>query len=148
MLTTYVSGNSAGPLDRYRYDETILEACVDEIVELFKVAAPLPSENSSPTLTSDDPGASGNRCGFPSEAAQQADGKSLFLPRLHEEVEEQGENITSFFVRRSVYLAFFGRLVNPDEHSRPDSPKATYTSDVRTGQSEMQGVEGSEQQIR
>ncbi len=134
--------------NRYQYDETILEACVDKIIELFKTAAPLPRENSNPALTSDDPGASGNRCGFPDKDAQQKDGKFLFLPYLHREIEEQGEYITSFFVRRSVYLAFFGRLANLDEHSRHYPPQATHASAMQAGQSEMQGVEMSEQQVQ
>lgn len=119
---------------------------MNQIVEFFKKAVPLPCENSSPALTSDDPGASGNRCGFPDENAQQEDGKFLFLPLLHKEIEEQSENVTSFFVRRSVYLAFFGRSVNLDEYSRPDPPQVTHASARRTGQSEMQGIERSEQQ--
>ncbi|KAH9204065.1 hypothetical protein DL95DRAFT_529407 [Leptodontidium sp. 2 PMI_412] len=67
-----------------------------------------PEEYSSPALVSDNPKAAGKRCGYPDEDAQQQDRKHLFIPHLHAENEEQGKAITSFFVRRSVYLAFFG----------------------------------------
>lgn len=39
--------------------------------------------------------------------------KFLFISNLHSEREEQGEGITSFFVTRSRYLAFFRNLENP-----------------------------------
>jgi Protein of unknown function (DUF3723) len=137
--------------DRYQYDETILKDNVTQIVEFFRTAAPLPCDNSSPSLTSDDPGASGNRCGFSDEDAQQEDGKFLFLPHLHEESEEQGENVTSFFMRRSVYLAFFGPLENLGNDHIPVLPLVTHVSARPTGfsesqGSEMQGVESSERQ--
>ena len=36
----------------------------------------------------------------------------LFISNLHDVSEEQGDAITLFFVHRSVYFAFFGRLTN------------------------------------
>ena len=37
------------------------------------------------------------------------DSESLFINHLHNVDEEQGEGLTSFFVRKSIYLAFFGK---------------------------------------
>ncbi|TVY13719.1 hypothetical protein LARI1_G009020, partial [Lachnellula arida] len=98
--------------DRYQYNETVMEANVAQIVRLFTTAVPMPSDYSSPALVSENPNATGNRCGFPDEDAQEQDSKFLFITHLHNESEEQGEEITSFFVRRSVYLAFFGKLAD------------------------------------
>ena len=58
----------------------------------------------------------GPRCGFPDEEAHARDRKFLYISNLHADQEEQGESITSLFVRRSVYLAFFGRLPEMSTH--------------------------------
>ncbi|KAH7308867.1 hypothetical protein BKA65DRAFT_414915, partial [Rhexocercosporidium sp. MPI-PUGE-AT-0058] len=94
--------------DLYQYDEAALEAHVAQIARLFTTATLIPWEYSAPALVSDDPKAAGKRCGFPDEDAQQQDRKHFFILYPHAESEEQGKEITSFFVRRSVYLAFFG----------------------------------------
>ena len=54
------------------------------------------------------------RSGIPRTQAYKEDRYSLFINPLHDTQAYQGEGITSFFVRKSVYLAFFGR---PDEAS-------------------------------
>ncbi|KAH8765626.1 hypothetical protein BGZ57DRAFT_533732 [Hyaloscypha finlandica] len=54
------------------------------------------------------------RSGIPRTQAYKEDRYSLFINHLHDTQAYQGEGITSFFVRKSVYLAFFGR---PDEAS-------------------------------
>jgi hypothetical protein len=55
--------------DRYQYDQTVLEANVAQIVRLFAIATPLPSEYSSPALVCDNPDVAGKRCGFLDEDA-------------------------------------------------------------------------------
>ncbi|KAH6703055.1 hypothetical protein BKA61DRAFT_660971 [Leptodontidium sp. MPI-SDFR-AT-0119] len=81
----------------------------DTIIRLFATATPLTLEQSCPAFVSDDPAAAGVRCGFPDEEAHARDAKSLVIANLHAEVDEHGESVTSFFVRRSVYFTFFGR---------------------------------------
>ena len=49
------------------------------------------------------------RCGLPNAQAHEEDCKFVFINNLHNESQEQGEGITSFFVLRSKYFAFFGR---------------------------------------
>ncbi|KAK6380192.1 hypothetical protein LTS17_005381 [Exophiala oligosperma] len=98
--------------DRYQYDEIGFEALVSQIVTLFASATPLRCESSSPSVASENLDASGHRCGFPDEDAQQQDSKFLFISHLHKAVEDQGEDVTSYFVRRSVYMTFFGEAVN------------------------------------
>jgi hypothetical protein len=46
------------------------------------------------------------RCGLPNEDSYERDAPLLFIQNMHREFSD-GE-ITSFFVRRSVYLSFFG----------------------------------------
>ncbi|OBT55954.1 hypothetical protein VE04_03627 [Pseudogymnoascus sp. 24MN13] len=65
---------------------------------------------SSPPLVTPGPGvARAKRCGIPRRRAYEEDRGSLFINHLHDGRQDQGEGITSFFVRRSVYFAFFGR---------------------------------------
>jgi hypothetical protein len=47
------------------------------------------------------------RCGIPRSSAYEEVRDSLFINHLHD--ERQGEGVTVFFVRQSVYFAFFGR---------------------------------------
>lgn len=49
------------------------------------------------------------RCGLPSVEEYLEDSESLFINHLHDVDEEQGEGITSFLVRKSIYSAFFGK---------------------------------------
>ena len=49
------------------------------------------------------------RCGLPRVEDYVEDGEFLFVNHLHNEEEKQGEGITSFFVWKSVYFAFFER---------------------------------------
>lgn len=50
-----------------------------------------------------------NRCGTQLADAYRNDVKFLYMHNLHDERDEQGEDITSFFVLRSQYFAFFGK---------------------------------------
>ncbi|KAG4414646.1 hypothetical protein IFR04_012217 [Cadophora malorum] len=97
--------------DRYEYMDTILESNVKQIV--------------CSAFVSDDPAASGVRCGLPDEEAHARDAGSLSIANLHVEVTEQGQSITSFFVRRSVYFAFFGRPseTSTRDRSHPSPPR-------------------------
>jgi hypothetical protein len=68
------------------------------------------SVQSKPLLVTIGPGEKKElRCGLPKKSAYDEDGPFLVVEHLHSEAEEEGEGITSFFVRKLVYLAFFGR---------------------------------------
>ena len=97
---------------RYRYDETVLESYISQIVNLFATAIPLPYGPSSPRFVCFDPEAARRRCGYPDQEAQEEDARFLFLLHVHEELDTMDEEITSFLVRRSVYAAFFGDMVS------------------------------------
>ena len=69
-----------------------------------------PSESSKPLLVTDGGGVKKKRrCGLPSVEEYVEDRESLFINHLHDVDEEQGEGITSFFVRKSIYSTFFGK---------------------------------------
>jgi hypothetical protein len=95
--------------DCYEYDDALFKAYVRQIARIFLTAIPLLLEQLSSALVSDNPDVSGNRCGLLSKDAHKQDGKFLFMTALHTQRDEQGEGITSFFVRRSVYFAFFSK---------------------------------------
>ncbi|PVH78800.1 hypothetical protein DL98DRAFT_655841 [Cadophora sp. DSE1049] len=50
------------------------------------------------------------------------DRQFLFVNHLHDERQEQGKSVTSFFVRKSVYLAFFGRPSAAYDIGQTDDP--------------------------
>ncbi|KAH6670148.1 hypothetical protein B0J14DRAFT_112537 [Halenospora varia] len=86
---------------------------------------------SGPILVTSGPGvALGDRCGTPRDRSYEEDRNFLFLDHLHDERQIQGEGITSFFVRKSVYLAFFGRpsRVGTAANSMGDPPRGSYQS--------------------
>ncbi|PVH71515.1 hypothetical protein DL98DRAFT_540001 [Cadophora sp. DSE1049] len=95
--------------DRYEYTDAILESNVKQIVRLFDTTTSVQVQQVCPAFVSNDLAASGARYGFPSDKAHARDTDALSISNLHAEVTEQGESITSFFMRRSVYFAFFGR---------------------------------------
>jgi hypothetical protein len=95
---------------RYEYREDLLQSYISQIMEMFRTANPLNLVPETPLYTCDNPDASGNRCGFPTIAAEEQNRPFLFLNNLHKAPLEGGQNITSFFVRRSVYLSFFGNI--------------------------------------
>ncbi|OBT40478.1 hypothetical protein VE00_07893 [Pseudogymnoascus sp. WSF 3629] len=58
-----------------------------------------------------------HRSGIPRTAAFEEDRDSLYIDYLHSQEQVQGEGITSFFIRKSVYLAFFGRPLSTNGRS-------------------------------
>ncbi|KAA8652798.1 hypothetical protein EYZ11_011222 [Aspergillus tanneri] len=91
--------------DQYVYDESSFNSSVDQIVDCFATATPRTIETASPVLASPSvrPKA---RCGHPSVKALLQDRQFLFLDQMH--APEVPDRVTSRFVRRCVYLAFFG----------------------------------------
>ena len=74
----------------------------------------LETAHSSPVLTADGPGVPRRqRSGLPLVEAYNNDRHRISLNNLHNSSSEAGEGITSFFVRKSIYLSFFGSW-NPD----------------------------------
>ncbi|KAI9769847.1 MAG: hypothetical protein M1840_003841 [Geoglossum simile] len=68
-------------------------------------------EQSGPLLVTPGPGlARDHRCGPPRARDFEEDHRSIFIRYLHDGQEVRGEGVTSFFVLRSRYFAFFGKL--------------------------------------
>ena len=85
-----------------------------EITNLKKYSRSTPvsvtAEKLKPLLVIDGQGEKvKRRCGLPHTQVFEEDCDFLFIHYLHDENHHQAEGITSFFVRRSVYFAFFGR---------------------------------------
>lgn len=101
--------------DRYEYHADVFDTLVRRIVECFSMATP--RERLPPP---DHPGDSSAdlkaRSGLPSTYAQKRDRRFLFLHHLHTS-SAIAETVSTWYVRRCVYLAFFGRL--PDSYTAP-----------------------------
>ncbi|KAG4420625.1 hypothetical protein IFR04_006215 [Cadophora malorum] len=114
----------------------------DEITALQRLgtAAKRTYPRSRPILVTSGSGvAPARRCGKPRIQSFKADRNLLFVYHLHDTRQDQGDGITSFFVRKSVYLAFFGRpsgmgnAANMGEHMAdpedPEDPEDTEDAD-------------------
>lgn len=93
--------------DRYRYDREQFNFLIDQIVGCFAHAVP-DQPDPLQELLADSTVKPRVRSGVPQTRTQKQDNPLLFLDYLHAEVEV-ANTITSFFVRRSVYFAFFGK---------------------------------------
>jgi hypothetical protein len=120
--------------DRYKYSEAAFEDYVGQIVSLFSEAQPLTVEQASVAVEincSDEPP---KRCGIPHTQDHERDKLSLFLDKLHNTDEEQCDEMSSFFIRRSVYFAFFGKPSrpiprSPEEITLLDTPISAHLGD-------------------
>ena len=84
-----------------------------------------------PLLVTNGPGVpKKNRSGMPHVQEYSDERQLLSLDHLHLNTEEVGEGITSFFVRKDIYLSFFGEwnpnetIVTAQERTR-QTPRAT-----------------------
>ncbi|KUL83669.1 hypothetical protein ZTR_11069 [Talaromyces verruculosus] len=95
--------------DRYEYNADEYRGLVQRIVECFSKARPRQNSWTPRYLVqaAADPKA---RCGLPSNEVQESDRRFLFLDHLHTAEAPVAETISTFYVRRCVYFAFFGRL--------------------------------------
>jgi hypothetical protein len=93
--------------DRFRYDERQFDTLVSQIVDCFAAAVPDQPEIVH-ELLADSTVKPRARCGMPRMRTHKQDTPLLFVDRLHAEVEV-ADTITTFFVRRCVYFAFFGK---------------------------------------
>jgi hypothetical protein len=93
---------------RFRYDAHGFEALVDRITECFSAAVPCEPERS-PELLADSTVKARARCGTPQKRTHKQDNVYLFIDNLHNDEITIADTITTFFVRRCVYFAFFGK---------------------------------------
>ncbi|KAB5549386.1 hypothetical protein GE09DRAFT_966245, partial [Coniochaeta sp. 2T2.1] len=96
----------ARPPDRFAYDELALENHKRQMIGFFMTARELPTNEALRLAELDNFVMSPKRYGKPSEAERKQTKPMLFADRLH--AQDVLDDVTPFFVRRSVYLAFFG----------------------------------------
>jgi hypothetical protein len=102
---------------RYKYSEAAFEDYVEQIVNLFSAAQPVTVKQARAAVEIDYSDILPKRCGIPRTQDHERDKLSLFVDRLHNTDEEQCDEMSSFFIRRSVYFAFFGKPSRPTPRS-------------------------------
>ena len=152
-----LSGKNLLARPKLKADENVLSAFADlahrlgfvspEITSLRRGRSLSYSPNrSKPLLVTDGPGESKkHRCGLPRSEDYEADREFLFIDNLHDTSKEQGDSITSFFVRKSVYSRFYG-TASPSllaSNSRPD-PNASLRSVQYNDHMDLDGVENAQ----
>ena len=76
-------------------------------------ASPIARSSTAPVLVTSGPGEKlKRRSGLPVVETFHEDRGYLFLKHLHNDQDHHGEGITSFFVLKSIYLAYMGRLTH------------------------------------
>ncbi|ODM24145.1 hypothetical protein SI65_01735 [Aspergillus cristatus] len=100
--------------DRYQYDSDVFDSLVDRITDLFSLAIPYENQPVAESILGRAVKLK-DRCGPPPVQAQRLDRSRLFLDQLHASIPSQ-QQVSSFYVRRCVYYAFFGRPSIPRQH--------------------------------
>ncbi|WQF84245.1 hypothetical protein CDEST_09259 [Colletotrichum destructivum] len=98
---------SARKPGQYRYPN--FEKCIQQVTEIFATAKPV----SAPEMPHSSEMNERHlelpiRCGIPRDNDHNRDQTKLFLPSILLEYEIGQTRVTSFFIRRSVYLSYFG----------------------------------------
>lgn len=110
--------------DRYQYPEEIFESLVTRICDCFSEAVSLDHPTSpEPAMARE---AKLKRYGLPHRNAQRQDSRQLFLDELHASNVPINTKVTTLFVRRCFYFAFFGQLLEalPLSPARTSSPSS------------------------
>lgn len=114
--------------DRYRYDSEVFDSLVDRITDIFSLAVPYENQPVA-EFVADRAVKLTDRCGPPPAQAQRLDRSHLFLDQLHTATPSQ-QHISSFYVRRCVYYAFFGKPSISRQHlTATRRPSAGLSSD-------------------
>ncbi|KAH7305378.1 hypothetical protein BKA65DRAFT_520822 [Rhexocercosporidium sp. MPI-PUGE-AT-0058] len=118
----------------YEYTNAILESNIKQIVRLFNTATPVQVEQVYPAFVSNNPAALGIQYKFPNNKAHTRDTDALSIANLHVKVTEQGESVTSFFIRKSVYFTFFNKpsKTNTNSRSHPSPPQDPSFKEVKS----------------
>ncbi|KAF3031188.1 hypothetical protein E8E12_001208 [Didymella heteroderae] len=109
----------------FRYEPEVFERCVETMIDLFNTASKKSEERvhaaSQESCRSKPP----KRCGIPKTQDHRRDQALLFVDQMHsQDIGKAG--ITSFFIRRSVYLAFFGRPRHAGDTSSANAQTQEY----------------------
>ncbi|KAA8652086.1 DUF3723 domain-containing protein [Aspergillus tanneri] len=96
----------------FQYDAEQFDTLVSQIVDCFATAVPVQPE-IVPDLLADSTVRPRARCGMPRMRTHKQDSPFLFLDLLHADDVGVADTITTLFVRRCVYFAFFGKPTRP-----------------------------------
>ncbi|KAH7111262.1 hypothetical protein B0J11DRAFT_598641 [Dendryphion nanum] len=127
--------------DRYKYDEAMFEDYVGQIARLFSEAQPTTVEQGSIAVEMDCSDGPPRRSGIPFAQDHERDRLSLFIDKLHNTNEEQCGEMSSFFIRRSVYFAFFGKPTCPTPCSVEEVPLFYSPVSVPAGDNQMKEMQ-------
>ncbi|RSL40409.1 hypothetical protein CEP54_016126 [Fusarium duplospermum] len=97
---------SARKPGKYRYPN--FEHCIQQMIDIFATAQPIPATETSRNSEMNQCVEPPMRWGIPHDTDHDRDQAQLFLPNILMEFKTSQTRVTSFFIRRSVYLAYFG----------------------------------------
>lgn len=86
------------------------ESCIRQVLNAFAAATPVSADDSVENTVHEAKvhATPPKRCGRPNKADHEYDRKRLFLPQIHEGLDSDMGDMTSTFVRWSMYCAYFG----------------------------------------
>ncbi|KAI9673568.1 MAG: hypothetical protein M1822_009593 [Bathelium mastoideum] len=96
--------------ENFRYNKDDFEQFVVKIVRMYRSARKIEIPNKRPRMLTDEGSGESldRRCGRHWSSAYRADRHFLFLSSLNARIKSRGSSVSSLFVRKSVYVAFFG----------------------------------------
>jgi hypothetical protein len=125
--------------DHFAYDDSVFNSSIDRIVDCFATATPKDIATPPPVLVSPSVKRKA-RCGHPRVRDLLQDRPLLFLDHMH--AADIPAKVTTFFVRRCVYLAFLGpRPTVRGEVQRSPPPSVPMSPIFVSENSSMDGLE-------
>lgn len=91
----------------FQYED--IESCIAIVEEVIAKARPLPKDDAELEYVIEDSGKTPKRSGPPAIADMARDKSLMYLDVLHGSLPRQEPKLTSLFIQRSTYFAFFGR---------------------------------------
>jgi hypothetical protein len=120
------------PPELYTFDPQLFEECVEQMARIRAAVVEKNRQYLKPPVVVDGPGETlPRRCGRFFQIAYEYERNYLFLGLLYDAMDARGKGITSFFVRRSTYFAFFGKRVpsTTAEVRPPRNPEGNMTGE-------------------
>lgn len=96
--------------EQFHYED--IESCITMIEGVIAGARPVQNENIANDFMVEDDGKPPSRSGPPAVVDMARDKPSMYLDVLHGAFRRQDPNLTSLFIQRSRYFAFFGKDID------------------------------------
>lgn len=109
----------------YVYPDAVMESCLTDMVAIFNRAQAREPECRAPpvlVVTGDGEYRDDRRCGRPHTLATQHTDRDLTFENFHVQDSRDVGGLSAFYVRRDVYLSFFGAL---EDEPGMDSTRST-----------------------